>query len=179
MSDAVITLMITFVTAGLFISEVIPVQLTAMLNATVLMLLGYVTPQVVINSFSNSNVIIVVTMTVVGGALFATGVTDKIMQRAVKLAKTEKQMSMVIFFLSAGLSAALNNTGTMAMLVPLILGIEASVGYSASRLLMCGLLGVLCGGRLTLIGDSIVNSIAMNAIESMGGTFAFFDIGEK
>lgn len=178
MDQAILTLVILAITAVLFITEILPVPLTAMLNATVLMIFGIVTPQDVVAGFSNSNVIIVVTMTVVGGALFETGITDKIAKTSVKVAKTEKQMAMIIFALGAVLSAGLNNTGTMAMMIPLILGIEASIGYSASKLMMSGLLGVLCGGRLTLIGDATVNSIAKTAIEEVGGTFAFLDVGK-
>ena len=177
MNPATITLIILAITAIFFITEFIPVPLSAMLCATALMLLKIVEPSDVIAGFGNSNVIIIVTMTVVGGALFETGITGKITRGALKIAKTEKQMALAIFLIGAVLSAGLNNTGTMAMMVPLILGIQASVGYSASKLMMSGLLGVLCGGRLTLIGDATVNSIAKSAIESVGGTFGFLDIG--
>lgn len=177
MNQAYLTLIVLVITAIVFITEVIPVPLTAMLCSVALMLLKIVPPEEVIAGFSNSNVIIVVTMTVVGGALFETGITGKIAHTAVKVAKTEKQMMVIIFLIGAVLSAGLNNTGTMAMMVPLILGIEASVGYSASKLMMSGLLGVLCGGRWTLIGDATVNSIAKAGIEEAGGTFGFLDIG--
>lgn len=45
-------------------------------------------------------------------------------------------------------------------------------------MMMAGFLGVMCGGRLTLIGDATVNTIAQSAIESVGGTFGFLDIGK-
>ena len=116
-------------------------------------------------------------MILVGGALFETGVTEKVAKAALKVAKTEKQMIMVVFWLGVVLSALLNNTGVMAMMIPLLLGLQASVGYSASKLMMAGFLGVMCGGRLTLVGDATVNSIAQNAIVELGGTFGAFDIG--
>lgn len=178
MSPATITLIVLAVTAFLFIREVIPVPLTAMLCAAVLVFAGIAKPSDVIGGFSNTTVIILNAMLIVGGALFETGVTDKIAKSAVKIAKTERQMIMVIFILGSLLSALLNNTGTMAMMIPIILGIQTSIGYSASRLMMAGFLGVMCGGRLTLVGDATVNTIAQAAILSVGGSFGFLDIGK-
>lgn len=177
MSPAVITLIILAVTAVFFVKEFIPVPLTAMLCAASLVLAGITKPAQVIAGFSNTTVMILCSMLIVGGALFETGITDKIARSAVKIAKTEKQMGMVLFFIGAILSALLNNTGTMAMMIPIILGIEASIGYSASKLMMAGFIGVMCGGRLTLVGDATVNTIAQTAIESVGGKFGFLDIG--
>lgn len=176
-SPAVITLIVLVAAAVLFISEKIPVPLTAMLCLAVLVLTGIVTPADAIAGFSNSTVILLISMILVGGALFETGVTEKVAKAALKVAKTEKQMIMVVFWLGVALSALLNNTGVMAMMIPLLLGLQASVGYSASKLMMAGFLGVMCGGRLTLVGDATVNSIAQNAIVELGGTFGAFDIG--
>lgn len=177
MSQAVITLIILVVAAVLFISEKLPVPLTAMLCMAALVITGIITPADAIAGFSNSTVILLVAMIIVGAALFESGVTEKIARGAIKLAKTERQMILVVFCLGAVLSAMLNNTGVMAMMIPLLLGIQATVGYSASKLMMAGFLGVMCGGRLTLVGDATVNSIAQNAIQELGGTFGPFDIG--
>ncbi len=176
-SPAVITLIVLVAAAILFITEKIPVPLTAMLCLAVLVLTGIVTPADAIAGFSNSTVILLISMILVGGALFETGVTEKVAKAALKVAKTEKQMIMVVYWLGVVLSALLNNTGVMAMMIPLLLGLQASVGYSASKLMMAGFLGVMCGGRLTLVGDATVNSIAQNAIVELGGTFGAFDIG--
>lgn len=178
MNQATITLIILVITAIVFITEVIPVPLTAMLCAAALVLLGIADPAEVIAGFGNSTVIILISMIIVGGALFETGITDKIARSAVKVAKTERQMIMVLFAIGAVLSALLNNTGTMAMMIPIILGIEVAIGYSASKLMMAGFLGVMCGGRLTLVGDATVNMIAKAAIEDVGGTFGFLDIAK-
>lgn len=178
MNQATITLIILVITAIVFITEVIPVPLTAMLCAAALVVLGIADPAEVIAGFGNSTVIILISMIIVGGALFETGITDKIARSAVKVAKTERQMIMVLFAIGAVLSALLNNTGTMAMMIPIILGIEVAIGYSASKMMMAGFLGVMCGGRLTLVGDATVNTIAQAAIEEVGGTFGFLDIAK-
>lgn len=178
MDQATITLIILLITAVVFITEILPVPLTAMLCAAALVLLGIAEPGDVIAGFGNSTVIILISMIIVGGALFETGITDKIARSAVKVAKTERQMLMVLFGIGTVLSALLNNTGTMAMMIPIILGIEVSIGYSASKMMMAGFLGVMCGGRLTLVGDATVNTIAQAAIEEVGGTFGFLDIAK-
>ena len=130
-SPAVITLIVLVAAAVLFISEKIPVPLTAMLCLAVLVLTGIVTPADAIAGFSNSTVILLISMILVGGALFETGVTEKVAKAALKVAKTEKQMIMVVFWLGVALSALLNNTGVMAMMIPLLLGLQASVGRTA------------------------------------------------
>lgn len=178
MSPAVLTLIILVVTAVAFITEILPVPLVAMLCAMVLVLTGIVPAGEVIAGFGNNTVIILISMLIVGGALFETGVTEKIARKSLKIAKTERQMIMVIFGVGTILSALLNNTGVMAMMIPLIVGIASSVGYSPSKMMMAGFLGVMCGGRLTLIGDATVNTIAMNEIQKVGGTFGFLDIGK-
>lgn len=178
MNPAIITLIILVAAAILFITEKLPVPLTSMLCLAALVLTGIVTPTEAIAGFSNSTVILLVSMVLVGGALFETGITEKIARSAMKVAKTERQMIMVSFLLGTVLSALLNNTSVMAMMIPLFLGIQASVGFSASKLMMAGFLGVMCGGRLTLIGDATVNSIAQNAIVELGGTFGPFSIGK-
>lgn len=176
LSPAVLTLIILVVAAVLFITEKIPVPLTAMLCLGVLVVTGIISPSEAIAGFSNSTVILLISMILVGGALFETGVTEKVARATLKIAKTERQMIMVVFWLGVVLSALLNNTGVMAMMIPLLLGLQATVGYSASKLMMAGFLGVMCGGRLTLVGDATVNSIAQNAIQELGGTFGPFDI---
>lgn len=178
MSHAVITLIILAVAAILFISEKLPVPLTAMLSLAALVLTGVITPSAAIEGFSNSTIILLTSMLLVGGALFETGITAKIAKNTLKFAKTERQMIMIVFLLGTVLSALLNNTAVMAMMIPLLLGIESSVGYSASKMMMAGFLGVMCGGRLTLIGDVTVNSIAQSGIKAVGGTFGAFDIGK-
>ena len=177
MTQAIITLIILVVAAVLFITEKLPVPLTAMLCLAVLVVTGIIKPADAIAGFSNTTVILLISMILVGSALFASGVTEKIAKAALKIAKTERQMIMVVFVLGAVLSAMLNNTGVMAMMIPLFLGVQATVGYSASKLMMSGFLGVMCGGRLTLVGDATVNSIAQKGIEEVGGTFGPFAIG--
>ena len=178
MSPAIITLIILAVVAYLFISEVIPVPLTAMICSAVLVLCGIMKPAEVAAGFSNSTVLLLCSMLVVGGALFETGVTAKIARAAVKIAKTERQMILVVFLIAALLSSMLSNSGTVAIIIPLTIGIETSVGFSASRLMMASFLGAMCGGRLTLVGDAVINTLAQSAVQNVGGTFGFLDIGK-
>ena len=87
MSPAVLTLIILVVTAVAFITEILPVPLVAMLCAMVLVLTGIVPAGEVIAGFGNNTVIILISMLIVGGALFETGVTEKIARKSLKIVK--------------------------------------------------------------------------------------------
>lgn len=91
------------------------------------------------NSFSgfiDSNVILFVAMFIVGGALFETGMANKIGGVVTHFAKTERQLIIAIMVIVGLMSGVLSNTGTAAVLIPVVIGIAAKSGYSRSRLLM-------------------------------------------
>lgn len=178
MSSATATLIILALAIVSFVWEKIPVPLTAMLSMSALVLLGIVKPAQAIAGFSNTTVILFTAMVVVGGGVFETGVSDKVARLVTRFAKTERQILVALFVVGTLMSAALNNTGTTAIFVPIIMGLAASTNYSRSKMLMAMFLGVMSGGRLTLVGDATVNVIAQSAIVENGGSFEFFDIGK-
>ena len=178
MTPAQITLIILAIAIVSFVWEKIPVPLTAMLAMTALVLLKIIKPAQAIAGFSNTTVILFTAMVVVGGGIFETGVSDKVARLVTKFAKTERQILIALFLVGTLMSAALNNTGTTAIFIPIIMGLAVSTGFSRSKMLMAMFLGVMSGGRLTLIGDATVNTIAQAAIVENGGVFEFFDIGK-
>ena len=176
MSQATITLLILFLSLILFLTEKLPVNLTIMLNLSALVLLGIVTPEEAVAGFASKTILMLIGVVVVGSGLFETGVTDKIAGMVTRYARTEKQMLMSILILATILSSALSNSGTVAVFIPIIMGISASTGYSRSRMMMCAFLGSMSGGRLSLVGDASTNVLVGNAIIEQGGTFGFFEI---
>ncbi len=114
-------------------------------------------------------------MFVVGGALFETGVTDKIGGIVTRYARSEKQLIVIIMLVCGILSGFLSNTGTAAVLIPVVIGAAVKSGYAQSRLLMPLAFASALGGNLSLIG-SPGNLIAQSALEQVGQRFGFFRV---
>lgn len=175
MDPATTTLLILLGAAILFITEVIPLAVTAMSVAVVLALTKVLDTKTAFSGLMDTNVILFAGMFVVGAALFETGVAKQIGDVVVKFAKTEKLLIIGVMVISSGLSSVLSNTGTTAVLMPVVLGIAASSGYSVSKLLMPLALAAGLGGIITLVGTP-PNLIAKSALENAGlGTFGFFE----
>lgn len=175
-NEAIFVIAVLCIAIILFVTEAIPVNLTIMLSACVLVIARIVSPADVVSGFASSTIIMIVAMMVVGGALFEVGVCDKIARIATRFAKTERQMIMGIYLITGAISSVMSDTASMCVLIPLIVGMcKKHPEYSASRLIFSAFLGSLAGGRLTLIGDSSVFLKLAEYIESVGGTFGMFE----
>ncbi|MBZ5487160.1 SLC13/DASS family transporter [Halomonas aquamarina] len=176
MDAPIITLIILFIAIVLFVSERIPLAVTAMLVLISLVLTNILTPAEAFTGFINSNVILFCAMFVVGGALFETGMANKIGGVVTHFAKTERQLLLAIMLVTAVLSGFLSNTGTAAVLIPAVIGIASRSGIRRSKLLMPLAFASAMGGNLSLIGAP-GNLIVNGTLENMtnGATsFGFF-----
>ena len=133
MSQTTITLLFLAFTIISFVLEKIPLGLTATICALGLTLTGVVDASTTFAQYVNSNVILCVGMFVVGQALFETGMANKIGGLVTKFAKTEKTLIIAIMVIVGVMSGFLSNTGTAAVLIPVVCGIADESGYSRSR----------------------------------------------
>ncbi len=178
MSPATLTIIILVLAIISFLLEKIPVNLTVMLSMVILVLTGLVTPADAISGFASTTILMLIGVMIVGSALFETGVCDKVAALVTRFAKTERMMITSILILASIMSAGLSNSGTVAVFIPIILGICASTGFSRSKLLMSAFLGAMAGGRLTLVGDAAINALIGNQIKELGYPFGFFEISK-
>ena len=174
MSQTTITLLFLVFAIVSFILEKIPLGLTASICALGLTLTGILDVSTTFSQYVNSNVILCIGMFVVGQALFETGMANKIGGLVTRFAKTEKTLIIAIMVIAGVMSGFLSNTGTAAVLIPVVIGIAAKSGYSRSRLLMPLVFAAAMGGNLSLIGAP-GNLIAQSAMEDMGKAFGFFE----
>lgn len=174
MSSAVITLLFLLFAIVMFVLEKIPLGVTSMIVCIGLVLTGVLEPAAAFEGFVNSNVILFVAMFVVGGALFETGVANDIGGLVTKFARSERGLIVAIMLIVGLMSGVLSNTGTAAVLIPVVIGIAAKSGYRRSRLLMPLVFAAAMGGNLTLIGAP-GNMIAQSTLEEVGLSFGFFD----
>lgn len=174
MSPATITLIFLAFAVVMFVTEKIPLGLTSMIVCIGLVITGVLNVNDAFSGFINSNVILFVAMFIVGGALFETGMANEIGSLVTKFAKSERGLIVAIMVIVGVMSGFLSNTGTAAVLIPVVIGIAAKSGYKRSRLLMPLVFAAAMGGNLSLIGAP-GNMIAQSALEPLGLSFGFFE----
>ncbi len=173
MSPSTITLIFLAFAIVSFVLEKIPLGLTATIVAIGLNLTGVLDNAQTFAGYVNSNVILCVGMFVVGQALFETGMANKIGSLVTKFAKSERLLIVAVMIIVGTMSGFLSNTGTAAVLIPVVCGIADESGYSRSRLLMPLVFAAALGGNLSIIGAP-GNLMGVNALQEMGMETSFF-----
>ena len=174
MSPAVITLIFLAFAIVMFVTEKIPLGLTSMIVCIGLVVTGVLDVSSAFKGFINSNVILFVAMFIVGGALFETGMANEIGGIVTRFAKTERSLIIAIMVIVGLMSGVLSNTGTAAILIPVVIGIAAKSGFKRSRLLMPLVFAAAMGGNLSLIGAP-GNMIAQSTLQTVDLKFGFFE----
>ena len=173
MSGTTITLLLLLFAIISFVLEKIPLGLTATIVALVLAVTGVLDVDTVFAQYVNSNVILCVGMFVVGDALFQTGMANKIGSIVTKFAKSERMLIIAIMIVVSVMSGFLSNTGTAAVLIPVVCGIADESGYSRGRLLMPLVFAAALGGNISIIGAP-GNLMGVNALQELGLDTSFF-----
>ena len=176
MDPAIITLSVLAVAAFLFVTELIPLAVTAMAACTALGILGVLPAKQVYAGMSNSTVVLFGGMFVIGAAMFKTGLAEAIGVAVVKKAGTgEVKLMGAIMLITIILSSVSSNTGTVACLMPVIIGICQAAKIPASKQLMPLAIAANVGGTITMIGTP-PNVIVTGALSAAGlPTFGFFE----
>ena len=136
MSPSTITILFLLFAIVMFVMEKIPLGVTSMIACVGLVVTGVLDAKTAFAGFIDSNVILFVAMFIVGGAFFETGMANKIGGIVTKFAKSERMLIAAVMIIVGVMSGVLSNTGTAAVLIPVVIGIAAKSGYSRSRLLM-------------------------------------------
>ena len=176
MDPAIITLCVLAVAAFLFVTELIPLAVTAMAACTALGILGVLPSKQVYAGLSNSTVVLFGGMFVIGAAMFKTGLAEAIGLAVVKKAGTnEVPLMAAIMVVTIILSSVSSNTGTVACLMPVIIGIANAANIPASKELMPLAIAANVGGTITMIGTP-PNVIVTGALSAAGlPSFGFFE----
>ena len=175
------TLLILGVSAVLFVQGRIRSDLVALCSLLCLIMFGILSPEQALSGFSNSIVVMMVGLFVVGGAIFRTGLAKMMGGRIMKLAgRSELRLLVLTMLVTAGIGAFVSNTGTVALMLPILVSLAADGGIQTSRLLMPMAFASSMGGMLTLIGTP-PNLVVNNQLQEAGmeglGFFAFTPIG--
>ena len=176
MDPAITTLCVLAVAAFLFVTELIPLAVTAMAACTALGILGVLPAKQVYAGLSNSTVVLFGGMFVIGAAMFKTGLAETIGLAVVRKAGTKEVPLMgAIMLVTIILSSVSSNTGTVACLMPVIIGIAKAANIPASKELMPLAVAANVGGTITMIGTP-PNVIVTGALSAAGlPSFGFFE----
>ena len=146
-----------------------------------LLLCQILTPAEGLSGFSNSTVIMMVGLFIVGGGIFQTGLAKMIGSKVMSLAgNSETKMFLLVMLVTGTIGAFVSNTGTVALMLPIIVSMAASAGKSPRRFLMPLAFASSMGGMMTLIGtppNLIVSDTLQNAGYEPLGFFSFLPVG--
>ncbi len=175
------TLIILTLSAVCFAMGKVRSDLVALCALVALLLTGILTPQEALSGFSNSVVIMMVGLFVVGGAIVQTGLAKKASGKLMTLAgDSELGLFLLLMVVTAVIGAFVSNTGTVALMMPIVVSLAQKAKMRASRLLMPLAFASSMGGMLTLIGTPpnlvIQDALTENGFESLR-FFSFLPVG--
>ena len=175
------TLTILAITIILFVNGRIRADIVALCALAAMLLLGILTPEEALAGFSSTVVIMMVGLFVVGGAILQTGLAKAASQKIMKLAAgSDIRMFLLVVTVTAVIGAFIRNTGTVALMMPIVVSMAAQANMRPGRLLMPLAFASSLGGMLTLIGTP-PNLVIQQALTGAGyqplGFFSFFPVG--
>lgn len=174
MEKQLITLIFLVFAVVMFAWEKIPLWVTAMIVAVGLAATKVLEPNMAFAGFTDSNVLLFIAMFIIGAAFFETGMAQKVGGIVTKFAKTDRQLIAAVMIVTGLMSGILSNTGTAAVLIPVLIGISQSNKISRSKLLLPLVFAAAMGGNLSLVGAP-GNMIAQSALEPINLEFGFFE----
>ncbi|MGH2412449.1 MAG: SLC13 family permease, partial [Microcystaceae cyanobacterium] len=176
-----LTLSVVVLALIAFIAEWLPIDITAIIVAIVLMLLKLVTPEEGISGFGNSATITVMAMFILSAGIARTGAVQLVRDLLVKRSgKNCTQQILLMGVLVGPISAFINNTAVVAIFLPIVEDWCRQKRISVSKLLMPLSFVTILGGMITLIGTS-TNILASGVSKQLGyqefGLFQFTGLG--
>jgi len=177
----IITLIILALSAVFFVRGKVRSDLVALCALVLLLIFHILTPEEAFSGFSNNVVIMMVGLFVVGGAIFQTGLAKMISGRILKLAGTsELRLFVLVMVVTSAIGAFISNTGTVALMLPIVVSLAVGAKMNPSRLLMPLAFASSMGGMMTLIGTP-PNLVIQDALVGAGfkplSFFSFLPVG--
>ena len=176
-----LTLIVLGLTVALFILGRIRSDVVALSALAVLMVAGVLSPTEALAGFSSSVVIMMAGLFVVGGAIFQTGLARETGKRMMGLAQgNETRAFLLVMLTTSVIGAFVSNTGTVALMMPIIVSMAAQAGLSSGRMLMPLAFAGSLGGMLTLIGtppNLVINEALIEGGYEGLSFFSFLPVG--
>ena len=175
------TLIILVITVALFIWGRVRADIVALTALAALLVLGILTPAEALAGFSSPIVIMMIGLFVVGGAIMQTGLAKLTGNKLMALSRGNETISfLLVMLVTSFIGAFVSNTGTVALMMPIIMSIAAGSGMQSSRFLMPLAFAGSLGGMLTLIGtppNLVIDEVLTEAGYQPLAFFSFFPVG--
>ena len=176
-----ITLIILFVTVGLFIWGKVRSDIVALTALAALLVCGILTPTEALTGFSSPIVVMMIGLFVVGGAIMQTGLAKLAGNKLMSLSHGNETLTfLLVMIVTSVIGAFVSNTGTVALMMPIIISIASASGLQSSRFLMPLAFAGSLGGMLTLIGtppNLVIDETLTDAGYEGLSFFSFFPVG--
>ena len=184
--DMVLVLVVLSATIGLFVSELVRVDIAAILVMVVIGLLGLVPTNELFNGFASNAVISIIAVMILGAGLDRTGVMTVVSAWILKIGGASVTRIVTLVSATVGvISSMMQNVGATALFMPVMSRVSARTQIPQSRLLMPMGFCAILGGTLTMVGSSpliLLNDLIENANDSLPPgvatleTFHLFDV---
>ena len=188
-TEIIIVFCVIVVTAIFFVWGKIRSDIVALCSLIVLMLFGYFAPEgskilsveEALSGFSNNIVVMMVCLFIVGGAIFQTGLAKKISTYLLALAgESQLKLFLLVMLVTGTIGAFVSNTGTVALMLPIIVSLANGANSDPKRFLMPLAFASSMGGMLTIIGTPpnliISETLEINGYEPLK-FFSFLPVG--
>jgi len=176
-----ITLAILAIAVVFFINGKIRSDLVALCALIFLMIFGILTPAEALSGFSNPIVIMMIGLFVVGGGVFRTGLANAISRMLLTLAgASQTKLFVLIMLATSGIGAFVSNTGTVALMIPVVVSLATASDSNPSRFLMPLAFASSMGGMMTLIGtppNLVIDKVLRDAHFAGLSFFSFLPVG--
>ena len=176
-----ITLIILIITVAMFIWGRVRADIVALSALAALLVLGILTPAEALAGFSSPIVIMMIGLFVVGGAIMQTGLAKLTGNKLMALSRGNETVTfLLVMLVTSFIGAFVSNTGTVALMMPIIMSLAAGSGMQSSRFLMPLAFAGSLGGMLTLIGtppNLVIDEVLTEAGFKPLAFFSFFPVG--
>ena len=176
-----ITLIILIITVAMFIWGKVRADIVALTALAALLVLGILTPAEALAGFSSPIVIMMIGLFVVGGAIMQTGLAKLTGNKLMALSRGNETITfLLVMLVTSFIGAFVSNTGTVALMMPIIMSLAAGSGMQSSRFLMPLAFAGSLGGMLTLIGtppNLVIDEVLTEAGYQPLAFFSFFPVG--
>ena len=176
-----ITLSILIITVAMFIWGRVRADIVALTALAALLVFGILTPSEALAGFSSPIVIMMIGLFVVGGAIMQTGLAKLTGNKLMALSRGNETITfLLVMLVTSFIGAFVSNTGTVALMMPIIVSLAAASGMQSSRFLMPLAFAGSLGGMLTLIGtppNLVIDEVLTEAGYQPLAFFSFFPVG--
>ena len=176
-----ITLIILVITVAMFIWGRVRADIVALTALAALLVLGILSPAEALAGFSSPIVIMMIGLFVVGGAIMQTGLAKLTGNKLMALSRGNETITfLLVMLVTSFIGAFVSNTGTVALMMPIIMSLAAGSGMQSSRFLMPLAFAGSLGGMLTLIGtppNLVIDEVLTAAGYQPLAFFSFFPVG--